>query len=110
MTQSKLFLLRYDTEGRENMHGFLDAVIAVRRKHAIPVTLFCTGAAIECREDEFHRFCQQVADDLLFDIQDHSYAHIGLGYSVDPAPRSCTRTMNAHSPSTSASLVGDRSG
>ena len=80
----KLFLLRYDTENRspEAMAGFLDQAIVVHREHQIPATFFCTGGAIDAREPDFRAFYQEVGDDPLFDIQDHSYSHIGLGYEA----------------------------
>jgi len=80
----KLFLLRYDTESRsaEDMAGFFDQAIAVHREHEIPATFFCTGGAIDARERDFRAFHQEVAGDPLFDIQDHSYSHIGLGYEA----------------------------
>jgi peptidoglycan/xylan/chitin deacetylase (PgdA/CDA1 family) len=107
MSQSKLFLLRYDTEGREEMRGFLDAVLRVHRKYAIPVSLFCTGAAIECREEEFRRFFQEVQDDPLFDIQDHSYSHIGLGYKHGPSVEAL-RDDYEHSFATHERVLGRR--
>jgi len=78
----KLFLLRYDTERGDpaSMKGFLGKVIEVHRSHQIPVTLFCTGAALDQMETAFQAFYKEVKDDALFDIQDHSYSHIGLGY------------------------------
>ena len=77
-----LFLLRYDTErgNPEVMKGFLETVLEVHRSHQIPATLFCTGSALRRREMEFRAFYQEVKDDVLFDIQDHSYSHVGLGY------------------------------
>jgi hypothetical protein len=79
---SKLFLLRYDTEGTsaDEMAGFLERMVYIHRQDQIPVTLFCRGAAIENRETDFRAFCREVQDDPLFDLQDHSYSHIGLGY------------------------------
>ena len=77
---SKLFLLRYDTEGGpDSTEGFLDKVAEVHRADRIPVTLFCTGNAIDSREGEFRRFHAAVGDDPLFDLQNHSYSHIGPG-------------------------------
>lgn len=79
----KVFLLRYDTEAHwtaEPMDGFLETAVAVHRARDIPATFFCQGAAIESRESEFRDFFQEVKDDPLFDIQDHSYSHIGVGY------------------------------
>lgn len=79
-----LFLLRYDTERKdaESMAGFFERVIDVHREHAIPATFFCTGGAIETRESDFRTFHDEVRDDPLFDIQDHSYSHIGIGYEA----------------------------
>ncbi len=78
----KLFLLRYDTETwqPEQMKGFLEKVVEVHRKHEIPATFFCKGATLELMEERFKVFNEQVKGDVLFDIQDHSYSHIGLGY------------------------------
>ena len=78
----KLLLLRYDTERGDpvEMAGFFPKVISVHRQHQIPATFFCKGGAIDEREDDFRAFYQVVAGDPLFDIQDHSYSHIGLGY------------------------------
>ncbi|HDZ69076.1 MAG TPA: hypothetical protein ENH43_01500 [Phycisphaerales bacterium] len=78
----KLFLLRYDTEwnNARQMAGFLEKVVAVHRQEQIPATFFCKGAALDAREREFRAFYKEVKDDPLFDIQDHSYSHIGLGY------------------------------
>ena len=78
----KLFLLRYDTERKSprEMEGFFEKAVAVHRSHEIPATFFCTGAAIDSREADFRAFYGAVEGDPLFDIQDHSYSHIGLGY------------------------------
>lgn len=77
----KLFLLRYDTENKnpEHMAGFFAKAIDVHRKHNIPATFFCTGGAIDARESQFRSFYHEIKEDPLFDIQDHSYSHIGLG-------------------------------
>jgi peptidoglycan/xylan/chitin deacetylase (PgdA/CDA1 family) len=85
----KLCLLRYDTEqgNPEVMKGFLEKVVEVHRSHQIPATLFCTGSALRRREKEFRAFHEEIKDDALFDIQDHSYSHIGLGYERgEPIP------------------------
>ena len=78
----QLFLLRYDTEreSAEDMKGFFEQAVAIHRRERIPATFFCRGGAIESREADFSAFWQEVRDDPLFDIQDHSYTHIGLGY------------------------------
>ena len=77
-----VFLLRYDTEHKsvEEMSGFFEQAILVHREHQIPATFFCTGGAIDAREADFKTFFHEVKDDTLFDIQDHSYSHIGIGY------------------------------
>jgi len=81
---NKLCLIRYDTEERnvEKMSGFLEKLVAAHRKHDIPVSLFCTGGAIDCRETEFREFWVEVQSDPLFDVQDHSYSHIGIGHEA----------------------------
>ena len=81
-TTGKLFLFRYDTEAdsRENMRGFLKKVVEVHRRNEIPATFFCKGATLELMKNEFGDFYKQVKNDRLFDIQNHSYSHIGLGY------------------------------
>jgi len=80
----KLLLLRYDTEATPSvegpMEGFLEKVVQVHRRHEIPATLFCTGRALEAREAEFRAFRSETEGDPLFDVQDHSYSHIGIGY------------------------------
>jgi hypothetical protein len=80
--KENLFLLRYDTERGSPvvMKGFLEKVVEVHRSHQIPATLFCTGTALERMEMPFRSFYEEVKGDALFDIQDHSYSHIGLGY------------------------------
>ena len=81
----RTYLLRYDTEAsnpRQDMTGFLERVLEVHRKYEIPVTLFCKGAAMEYREQEFVAFFHEMKDDSLFDIQDHSYSHVGVGYEA----------------------------
>jgi len=77
-----LFLLRYDVErgDPESMSGFLEKVVEVHRSHQIPATFFCTGSTLERMETSFRSFHEEAKDDPLFDIQDHSYFHIGLGY------------------------------
>lgn len=81
--RAPLCLIRYDTERTDaaSMEGFLATVVRVHRQHQIPVTLFCTGGALDAREQAFRGFYAEVRDDPLFDIQDHSYTHIGLGYN-----------------------------
>ena len=78
------FLLRYDTESdsAEDMAGFFEKVVNVHRAHEIPATFFCRGGAIDGREEQFAWFWREVAADPLFDIQDHSYTHIGIGYEA----------------------------
>ncbi|MBN2584421.1 MAG: hypothetical protein JXL80_15275 [Planctomycetes bacterium] len=78
----KLFLLRYDTEADnpETMAGFFEKTVEVHRREEIPATFFCRGGAMDAREDHFRQFYEEVRGDPLFDIQDHSYTHIGLCY------------------------------
>ncbi len=79
----KLFLLRYDTEwwGEwSEMDGFIDKVIEVHRKSEIPATFFCKGETLFKFREQFRDFYREVKEDPLFDFQDHSYSHIGLGY------------------------------
>jgi len=81
----QICLLRYDTEAASPTHdmsGFLGKIIEVHREHEIPVTLFCTGGAMDHREQEFIAFFREIEDDPLFDIQDHSYSHVGIGYEA----------------------------
>jgi peptidoglycan/xylan/chitin deacetylase (PgdA/CDA1 family) len=80
--EKRKFLIRIDTESRKKieMKGFFNKIITVQRRDNIPISFFCLGAAIELREEEFKNFFNEVKDDPLFDIQDHSYSHIGLGY------------------------------
>lgn len=80
--REKLFLLRYDTERDDprSMAGFLEKVVEVHRSHQIPATFFCKGATLQRMEKEFKAFHREIRDDPLFDLQDHSYSHIGLGY------------------------------
>jgi hypothetical protein len=75
-------LLRYDTEAcdERDLRGFLATAVDVHRRHRIPATFFCTGGAIDARAPEFRDFAAATRDDPLFDIQDHSYTHIGIGY------------------------------
>jgi len=80
----KLFLLRYDTEwwGEwSEMNGFIEKVIEIHRTNKIPATFFCKGETLFNFKEQFMDFHQEVKDDPLFDFQDHSYSHIGLGYS-----------------------------
>ena len=81
-TNSRKFLIRIDTESRKKneMKGFFNKIISVQRENDIPISFFCLGAAIEIREEEFRSFYHEIKSDPLFDIQDHSYSHIGLGY------------------------------
>ncbi len=80
---NKLFLLRYDTEwwGEwSEMDGFIDKVIEIHTSNKIPATFFCKGETLFKFNKQFMEFHQEVKDDPLFDFQDHSYSHIGLGY------------------------------
>lgn len=100
--QEKLFLLRYDTEAWEpqKMEGFLEKVIQVHRRDGIPATFFCKGATLELMEEQFKGFYEEVKDDGLFDIEDHSYSHIGLGYEqgkpVDVLRADYERSFGVH--------------
>jgi peptidoglycan/xylan/chitin deacetylase (PgdA/CDA1 family) len=76
-------LLRYDTEATwDALPGFLATAVDVHRRHRIPATFFCTGGVLDRRAPEFRDFAAATAGDPLFDIQDHSYSHIGIGYSA----------------------------
>lgn len=82
-SDNKLMLMRYDTEwwgDPAEMAGFFEKLVEVHRKDKIPATLFCKGATLERMKDEFTAFQQEIKNDPLFDMQDHSYSHIGLGY------------------------------
>jgi hypothetical protein len=83
----KVFLLRYDTEGGEpdEMAGFFEKAVEIHRADGIPATFFCRGGAIDAREGQFRAFRHEVEDDPLFDLQDHSYTHIGVGYEAGPS-------------------------
>jgi peptidoglycan/xylan/chitin deacetylase (PgdA/CDA1 family) len=84
---NRIMLLRYDTERSDAgmMAGFLDTVLDVHRGDAIPVSMFCLGHTLENRADEFRAFYKEVAGDALFDMEDHSYSHIGMGYEAGPS-------------------------
>ncbi len=77
-----LLLTRYDTEtvDAKVMAGFLETAVRVHRQERIPATFFCTGAMLEARRAEFADFWCEVRNDPLFDLQNHSYSHIGVGY------------------------------
>jgi peptidoglycan/xylan/chitin deacetylase (PgdA/CDA1 family) len=100
----KLFLLRYDTEAGTSwmpgMLGFLEKAVEEHRRHAIPATFFCMGKAVETREAEFRTFFEEVKDDPLFDLQDHSYTHVGIGYRdgrpVDELRRDYAQSFAVH--------------
>lgn len=80
-----LMLMRYDTEwwgDPAEMNGFFEKLIEVHRRDQIPVTMFCKGATLESMEGEFREFYREVENDPLFDLQDHSYSHIGIGYEM----------------------------
>ena len=62
------------------MDGFLKRLASAHRAHDLPVTLFCTGGALEAREGAFRTFREETAGDARFDIGDHSYSHVGVGY------------------------------
>lgn len=80
-------LLRYDTESRDAnaMAGFLEGVVTAHRAADLPVTLFCTGGALDAREAEFRAFADAIQGDPLFEIGDHSYSHVGVGYESGPS-------------------------
>jgi peptidoglycan/xylan/chitin deacetylase (PgdA/CDA1 family) len=98
----KMFLLRYDTEcgEPERMKGFFEKAVEIHRRDGIPATFFCSGGAIDSAPKSFAEFYAEVKDDPLFDIQDHSYTHIGLGYadgrSVDELRADYERSFDAH--------------
>jgi len=81
--QSKLLLLRYDTEWWGDyaaMAGFFEQVVSVHRSEGIPATFFCKGESVDTNRSVFKEFHTEVRDDPLFDIQDHSYSHVGVCY------------------------------
>jgi peptidoglycan/xylan/chitin deacetylase (PgdA/CDA1 family) len=100
---SKLMLMRYDTEwwgDPSEMRGYFEKVVEVHRRDQIPVTLFCKGETLEAMEDEFRSFYHEVMNDPLFDLQDHSFSHIGLGYErgkpVDVLEADYIKSFNIH--------------
>lgn len=101
--EEKLMLMRYDTEWwgePAGMAGFLEKLVEVHRRDKIPVTMFCRGLTLENMRSEFTAFYQEVADDPLFDMQDHSYSHVGLGYEsgkpVEVLEADYERSFQAH--------------
>ena len=97
-----LMLIRYDAESRqpEEIRGVFEKMVSVHRKEGIPASFFCLGAAVEMRESQFQSFFDEVKDDPLFDIQDHSYSHVGLGYdhgiSVNELRADFDRSFDVH--------------
>ncbi len=95
-------LLRYDVESTDAalMQGFLAGVADTHREADFPVTLFCTGAAIDARQDAFRNFKDTVGGDSRFEIGDHSYSHIGVCYergkSVASLRADYERSLDAH--------------
>ena len=104
-----LFLPRYDTEAAEveEMAGFLEKAVEIHRRHEIPATFFCTGRALEARRDQFREFRAEVRNDPLFDLQDHSYSHIGIGYESNP-PLDTTKADYERSFDVHESVFGKR--
>lgn len=101
----KLFLLRYDTEWwgqQEEMNGFFEQVIRIHREDDIPASFFCTGLTISNRKELFRDFYSEVKNDPLFDIQNHSFNHIGLckkegeGLSFDEIMDDYQRAFELH--------------
>lgn len=82
------------------MAGFLETAVRIHTSDDIPVAFFCTGNALEKRADEFQNFAQQVRHNQLFDIQNHSYSHVGIGYSkglsVDDLKIDYERSFRVH--------------
>ena len=97
-----LCLFRYDTEtdDADAMRGFLPKMVDVHREHRIPASLFCTGRMLEKRMDEFRDFAAEVHGDPLFEVQSHSYSHIGVGYergsSVEDLRADYLRAFDIH--------------
>jgi len=95
-------LIRYDVESRqkEEIVGYFEKMVAVHREHQIPASFFCLGAAMELRERSFRSFFAEVKDDPLFDIQDHTFLHVGLGYdrsiSVEELRADINRSFDVH--------------
>jgi hypothetical protein len=95
-------LLRYDVESTDTvaMDGYLSCLLSAHRSAALPVTLFCTGGALDAREADFRAFYESAAGDPLFEIGDHSYTHIGVGYeagqSVEALRADYERSLAAH--------------
>jgi len=99
----RIFLLRYDVEwwgDWKEMDGFFDKVIEVHHSMEIPVTFFCKGQTLEENNEVFGQFYNEVKDNPLYDFQDHSYSHIGLGYSkgkpVDVLKADYEKSFNIH--------------
>ena len=102
-TGEKIMLMRYDTEWwgePAEMAGFLEKLVEVHRSDQIPVTMFCRGFTLEKMRAEFFAFHQEIADDPLFDMQDHSYSHVGLAYEkgkpVDVLEADYERSFRLH--------------
>jgi peptidoglycan/xylan/chitin deacetylase (PgdA/CDA1 family) len=82
MEMNNVCLIRYDVEcdWHQEMDGFFETVAKVHKEHAIPATFFITGKLMEAKPELIKSFYREVEGCDLFDIQDHSYSHIGLGY------------------------------
>jgi peptidoglycan/xylan/chitin deacetylase (PgdA/CDA1 family) len=63
------------------MEGFFERVVSVHRKEGIPATFFCKGETVDKMRGLFSQFHSEVKGDSLFDLQDHSYSHVGVCYS-----------------------------
>lgn len=79
---NKVCLIRYDVEKDwdQSIDVFLETIVKLHKENSIPATFFFTGKSLEKRSGNVKKFYNTVKDCNLFDIQNHSYAHIGIGY------------------------------
>lgn len=77
-------LIRYDMEAewQQGLDSFFETVIKLHKVNAIPATFFFTGKLLETKGELIRSFYNEVKDCSLFDLQNHSYSHIGLGYEA----------------------------
>jgi peptidoglycan/xylan/chitin deacetylase (PgdA/CDA1 family) len=77
-------LIRYDMEAewQQGLDLFFENLIKLHKENAIPASFFFTGKLLETKTELIKSFYNEVKDCSLFDIQNHSYSHVGLGYEA----------------------------